>query len=48
MLDGDNWDYSPLDELICLAESGAREEGRQEMKKKAGQSKNKEDILGEL
>ena len=35
ILDGDNWDYSTLDELICLAESGAREEGRQEMKKKA-------------
>lgn len=35
ILDGDNWDYSTLDELIDLSESGAREEGRQEMKKKA-------------
>ena len=26
ILDGDNWDYSTLDELICLSESGAREE----------------------
>lgn len=26
ILDGDNWDYSTLDELICLAESNAREE----------------------
>lgn len=26
ILDGDNWDYSTLDELICLAESSAREE----------------------
>lgn len=35
ILDGDNWDYSTLDELICLVESGAREKGREEMKKKA-------------
>ena len=35
VLDGDNWDYSTLDELICLVESGAREKGREEMKKKA-------------
>ena len=35
ILDGDNWDYSTLDELICLVESGAREKGRAEMKKKA-------------
>lgn len=35
ILDGDNWDYSTLDELICLVESGAREDGRQEMKEKA-------------
>lgn len=35
ILDGDNWDYSTLDELIGLSESDAREEGRQEMKKKA-------------
>lgn len=35
ILDGDNWDYSTLDELIFLVESGAREKGREEMKKKA-------------
>ena len=35
ILDGDNWDYSTLDELICLSESGAREEGRKDMKQKA-------------
>lgn len=35
ILDGDNWDYSTLDELICLSETGSREKGRQEMKKKA-------------
>lgn len=35
ILDGDNWDYSILDELICLVESDAREKGREEMKKKA-------------
>lgn len=35
ILDGENWDYSTLDELICLSESGAREKGREEMKKKA-------------
>ena len=35
ILDGDNWDCSTLDELICLVESGAREKGREEMKKKA-------------
>lgn len=35
ILDGDNWDYSTLDELICLSESDAREEGRKEIKKKA-------------
>lgn len=35
ILDGDNWDYSTLDELICLVESDAREKGRQEMKGKA-------------
>lgn len=35
ILDGDNWDYSTLDELIYLVESGAREDGRQEMKEKA-------------
>lgn len=35
ILDGENWDYSTLDELISLSESNAREEGRQEMKKKA-------------
>ena len=35
ILDGDNWDYSTLDELICLSESGAREEGRNEIKEKA-------------
>lgn len=35
ILDGDDWDYYTLDELICLVKSGAREEGRQEMKKKA-------------
>ena len=35
ILDGENWDYSTLDELICLSEPGAREEGRQEMKVKA-------------
>lgn len=35
ILDGDNWDYSTLDELICLVESGAREDSRQEMKEKA-------------
>lgn len=35
ILDGDNWDYSTLDELIGLLKSSAREEGRQEMKQKA-------------
>lgn len=35
ILNGDNWDYSTLDELIRLVESSAREEGRQEMKTKA-------------
>lgn len=35
ILDGDNWDYSTLDELIGLSESGAREEGRIGMKQKA-------------
>ena len=35
ILDGDNWDYSTLDELICLSEAGAREEGRKDMKQKA-------------
>lgn len=35
ILDGENWDYSTLDELICLSESGAREKGKEEMKKKA-------------
>lgn len=35
ILDGGDWDYSTLDELICLVESGAREKGREEMKKKA-------------
>lgn len=35
ILDGDNWDYSTLDELICLSESGAREENRKDMKQKA-------------
>lgn len=35
ILDGDNWDYSTLDELICLVESDAREDGREKMKAKA-------------
>ena len=35
ILDGENWDYSTLDELIGLSESGAREKARQEIKKKA-------------
>lgn len=35
ILDGENWDYSTLDELICLSESGAHEKGKEEMKKKA-------------
>lgn len=38
ILDGDNWDYSTLDELICLSETGSREEGRQEMRDKAIQT----------
>lgn len=35
MLDGNNWEYSDLDNLISLAESDGREEGREDMKKKA-------------
>lgn len=35
ILDGENWDYSTLDELIGLAESGAREVGRKVMREKA-------------
>ena len=35
ILEDDNWDYSTLDELICLAESGAREKAMEEMREKA-------------
>lgn len=36
ILDGcDDWDYSTLDELICLSELGALEKGKNEMKEKA-------------
>lgn len=35
ILDGENWDYSTLDELICLSESGARQKAMEEMKEKA-------------
>lgn len=35
ILDGDNWDYSTLDELLSLSKKDAREKGKEEMKKKA-------------
>lgn len=35
ILDGDNWDYSTLDELLCLSESDGRAKGKEEMTKKA-------------
>lgn len=38
ILDGDNWDYSTLDELLSLSKADGREKGKDEVKKKALQS----------
>lgn len=38
ILDGGDWDYSTLDELLSLSETNGREKGKDEVKKKALQS----------
>ncbi|GEM_PF-4520723 len=35
ILDGSDWDYSTLDELLSLSESDGRTKGKDECKKKA-------------